>query len=129
MANASLQCIPEFVRFCHRKNAIVQHCVNSDTIARMLLSAKHLLLGNPHIDPILGRFREIERGQLRQGKTMSLPFANDPNFLFFLSQQPQTLTVAGNTGISPQSEAETLPGFKGVKIESSFQVDSRISLC
>ena len=53
MANPSLKCIPEFIRFSDNKHPIVQHRENPNTVAGMLLTTKHLFLRNPHINTFL----------------------------------------------------------------------------
>jgi hypothetical protein len=52
MPNAGFQSGPEIVWFGDYENAIIQHRINSDTIARVLLPSEHLLLRNSHINTI-----------------------------------------------------------------------------
>ena len=44
MADAGLQCTPEFVWFGDRKHSVIQHRKNPDAITRVLFAADHLLL-------------------------------------------------------------------------------------
>ncbi len=56
MPNAGFQGGPEIVWFRDYENTIIQHRINSDTIACMLLPSEHLLLRNSHINTLLRCF-------------------------------------------------------------------------